>query len=297
METINYTVIIPNKNQPLLLQRCIKSIPERKDIQIIIVDDNSDPNIIDFKNYPGNTRENVEIVYTKEGKGAGYARNIGLKRAQGKWLLFADSDDFYHEKAFEVLDKYVNKNLDILYFNVDSVDTNTLRKGYRDHNYSKYINLYITGKEPNGDSIRFRKWEPWNKMLRKDFVIKNNLLSDEIPRCNDMIFSLLSSYKAISFDIINEVIYCVTYNPLSITRKKITPEVYKYCFLCDIKRNIIYDALGLKKWKSHHILNTLYLLKNNGIIGTIQCYRTLINDAHNIQSQKINFKKVLSINE
>lgn len=43
MDEINYSIIIPHKNIPHLLQRCLKSIPRRKDVQIIIVDDNSDP--------------------------------------------------------------------------------------------------------------------------------------------------------------------------------------------------------------------------------------------------------------
>ena len=45
---INYSIIIPHKNIPNLLQRCLDSIPNREDVQIIVVDDNSDPNIVDF---------------------------------------------------------------------------------------------------------------------------------------------------------------------------------------------------------------------------------------------------------
>lgn len=39
-----YSFIIPHKNSPDLLNRCIQSIPKRDDIEIIIVDDNSDKN-------------------------------------------------------------------------------------------------------------------------------------------------------------------------------------------------------------------------------------------------------------
>ena len=45
---INYSIIIPHKNIPNLLQRCLDSIPNREDVQIIVVDDNSDPNIVDL---------------------------------------------------------------------------------------------------------------------------------------------------------------------------------------------------------------------------------------------------------
>ena len=85
---INYSFIIPHRNVPHLLQRCIDSIPKRDDIQIIIVDDNSDPKIVNFECFPGLNEKCVEVYFTKEGKGAGYARNIGLTYAKGKWFLF-----------------------------------------------------------------------------------------------------------------------------------------------------------------------------------------------------------------
>ncbi|MDR2475404.1 MAG: glycosyltransferase family 2 protein, partial [Bacteroidales bacterium] len=39
--TFNYSIIIPHKDIPDLLRRCLDSIPYRNDLQIIIVDDNS----------------------------------------------------------------------------------------------------------------------------------------------------------------------------------------------------------------------------------------------------------------
>lgn len=94
-EEIVYSIIIPHKNIPDLLRRCLDSIPQRPDIQIIVVDDNSCSDKVDFAHFPGREREGVEIVYTREGLGAGYARNVGLRHAKGRWLLFADADDYF----------------------------------------------------------------------------------------------------------------------------------------------------------------------------------------------------------
>ena len=87
MNQYNYSIIIPHHNIPKLLCRCLNSIPIRKDIQIIVVDDNSNPDIVDFNTFPGLNDSFVEVYLTKEGKGAGYARNIGLQHAKGKWLF------------------------------------------------------------------------------------------------------------------------------------------------------------------------------------------------------------------
>ena len=91
----NFSIIIPHKNTPDLLKRCVSSIPRREDVQIIIVDDNSDEKIVDFEHFPFLGTPNATVVFDKSSKGAGHARNIGLEKAEGKWYLFADSDDFF----------------------------------------------------------------------------------------------------------------------------------------------------------------------------------------------------------
>lgn len=92
---IKYTIIIPHHNIPELLKRCIDSIPNNPEIQIIVVDDNSKDGDNYLKKYSFLNRDNLLFISTKEGRGAGYARNIGLSKARGKWLLFADADDFF----------------------------------------------------------------------------------------------------------------------------------------------------------------------------------------------------------
>jgi len=67
---INYSIIIPHKNTPDLLQKCIDSIPHREDVQIIVVDDNSDEDKVDFEHFPGLNEKATEVYFTKEGKGA-----------------------------------------------------------------------------------------------------------------------------------------------------------------------------------------------------------------------------------
>lgn len=97
MEKVNilYSIIIPHYNVPELLQRCLNSIPNLPSFQIIIVDDCSDGKIVDFRCFPGMERENVKCIFLKEKHGAGFARNLGLRYACGKWVLFADADDFF----------------------------------------------------------------------------------------------------------------------------------------------------------------------------------------------------------
>ena len=108
-----YSFIIPHHNSPELLQDLLNTIPQRADVEVIVVDDNSDA---DKK--PQLTRDDVHVIYisAQDSRGAGHARNVGLEAATGKWLLFADSDDFYEHHFLEELDKYTDGDYDIVFF-------------------------------------------------------------------------------------------------------------------------------------------------------------------------------------
>lgn len=65
---VKYSIIIPSHNHPELLSRCLNSIPDIADIQVIVIDDNSNPKKVCFEQYPGLERAFTEVVFTKEGK-------------------------------------------------------------------------------------------------------------------------------------------------------------------------------------------------------------------------------------
>lgn len=92
---INYTVIIPHYNIPDLLRRCLKSIPCREDVQVVVVDDrSSDENLIILKEMERDF-SNVQFIYLEKNQGGGNARNVGLQYAIGTYVFFADADDFF----------------------------------------------------------------------------------------------------------------------------------------------------------------------------------------------------------
>ena len=163
---INYSIIIPHKNIPHLLSRCLDSIPQREDIQIIVVDDNSEEMYLgalsDLK------RPDTEFIFTKESKGAGYARNVGLKRAVGKWLLFADADDYYTDNFLNALDKYRDTDMDIVYFCIKSIPDSFCE--HINGNIRRYLNNKTTLEE---DHLRLEWWEPWNKLFRREYIMSD----------------------------------------------------------------------------------------------------------------------------
>lgn len=213
----NYSFIIPHKNSPELLRRCLDSIPKRKDIQIIVVDDNSNPDTLKDSIFSTNKYPNIDFIYTKEGKGAGYARNVGLKQVKGKWVLFADADDFYINDFINVLDNIKDSKADVIYFNVYT---------YNNERYDDYVilNELLSNYNPKDsktiNNLKYGFWAPWNKMFSSSFIQKHHIEFDEIPVGNDAFFSLKAGEYSSSIEVITDKLYCYVYNPNGITEKK-----------------------------------------------------------------------------
>ena len=240
---INYSIIIPHKNIPDLLQRCLDSIPRRDDIQIIIVDDNSNPQKVDFENFPGLGDPCVEVYFTKEGKGAGYARNVGLKYAKGKWLFFADSDDTYTSSFSKFLTDSKDLVADVVYFKANLINNDVSKSPFFLMNY--YITQYLYHGGALSD-VKFGAWEPWNKMISRQLVVQNNILFDEKPSSNDKMFSLKVGEFAERVIVIEQYLYNYILRKNSIIHNRNSNRLF-YSLSTSINQNILYKRVGYKR--------------------------------------------------
>lgn len=255
MNKIKFSIIIPHKNIPYLLKRCLNSIPERKDIEIIVIDDNSDSQIVDFNNLPCYNRNNIKYILTKEGKGAGYARNIGLQHANGKWIMFADADDFYDEKAWDKFDEFIQEDsLDIIYFSVRCVKSSDLSPFDRKLNNNIAIEKYL--KDNNSITLRYTCWEPWNKIFKHEFITKHNIKFEEIIRGNDAMFVLTAGHLANKIAAHTDKLYIVTYRENSISYSPKKDNKLSSLYL-KIRINKFYKKIGRKELQ----LSPLYDVK------------------------------------
>lgn len=285
MSGIFFSFIIPHKNSPELLKRCLDSIPEREDIEIIIVDDNSDSNIVNFDFFPGLLDRRVKVVFTKEAKGAGYARNIGLKIAKGKWLLFADADDYYLETITLLLDQYKFSNdLNLVYFNA-TTDSSDFK---RTTSLNKYFADYFSGNTESLKDIKYNFLAPWNKMFLRKYIINNEFYFQEIPTGNDARFVLLAGDNTDNIQVVNSVVYVHTKNTSGITysKKTIEKEIdsakLKICVLKFLRSrkvgNILYKSIfGYTKIKKniaeYGLLDTYKYLKSCVVFFAYKKYK------------------------
>lgn len=213
-EKITYSFIIPHHNSPKLLERCLNSIPQREDIEIIVVDDNSDA---DRKAY--SDRSDVRIIYidAEHTKGAGRARNYGMKEARGKWLLFADCDDFYEKDFINELDKYSESDYDIIFFDA-YIQYDIEKKTHCQNDYTKLIENYLSNpnSEYNLKMLKHRKNNTWQRMYSRRFITQIGVKYEEIPACNDGWFVQYASSRTNYIAAIPKKLYYYVKTPNSI---------------------------------------------------------------------------------
>lgn len=214
---INYTVLIPHKNQPKLLQKCINSVPLRKDVQIIIVDDNSDPGIVNFDNFPGKDNPMVEVYFTKESKGAGYARNMGLPHVKGKWLIISGADDYFNDCLNQAMDEFADTDYDVVFFKGTAVRLNDGKSSTRGDELNNRVDIAI--KTGNFTPALLYSGDV-KKFFKMDFIRKHNLSFNEVRWGNDVVFMSWVAYYAQSCCASNLPIYCITESGTSLVASK-----------------------------------------------------------------------------
>jgi glycosyltransferase involved in cell wall biosynthesis len=126
MEKPLISIIIPVYKVEKYLEKCIKSVLDQtyKNLQIILVDDGSPDNCGKICDNYVKIDNRIEVIH-KENGGLSDARNVGLKKARGKYIGFVDSDDYVSNGMFEnMYNTLVNNNADVSICNFYTVIDN-----------------------------------------------------------------------------------------------------------------------------------------------------------------------------
>jgi len=238
---IKYSIIIPHYNSPDLLLRCLKSIPVREDIQVIVVDDCSPEADTYLMKYAELSRPYLELYSTGTNGGGGKARNVGLQYAKGKWVLFADADDSFVNGYIDLLEKYYSTSADIVFFRARCFnEAGKEVRGIKEKLYELY--------EQRGDDRVFRYCytEPWGKMLRRSLIVDNDIKFEEVIVANDFLFSVKTGYYSKEVIISNEYLYNYTIMKSSTSRGKMSEKKIVARLVEKIKVQKFLETHGVK---------------------------------------------------
>jgi glycosyltransferase involved in cell wall biosynthesis len=216
--------------------------------------------------------EYVEVYLTKEGKGAGYARNIGMTHAKGKWLLFADADDFFTENAFEHFFASKDSPHEIIYFKSTSCFSDTLEPANRADRFNVLVDNMVAQKHGADEAIRYKWHGPCAKMVNRRFISENDIWFDEVMLSEDVMFSAYSGYLATSVNAVNQEVYCMTIRRGSLTTR-LTPDFLMTKHIVALQYNEFLRNHNLSRWQTTIVVYYLLYSIRYGINVFYKCVK------------------------
>jgi glycosyltransferase involved in cell wall biosynthesis len=215
---------------------------------------------------------------TKEGKGGGYARNIGLQYAKGTWVIFSDADDFFTSDFQQALDEITDDSPDITFFNATSIRIDDASRSHRVDHLNQMHVLYDTNPKKASLQFRFLFGEPWCKIIRRELISSRQICFDEIPIHNDTLFSYMVGYYAKSIGVNHLIVYCVTDSPGTVSKNQAKEVHYIRTTVFAKKNRFLYehkiplfdnlllvsiaDCATNKEWDN--LIKCLFVARRNG---------------------------------
>ncbi|MFP2994583.1 glycosyltransferase [Spongiivirga sp. MCCC 1A20706] len=211
------SIIIPIYNVEKYISKCISSVYDQDleydQFEVIIVDDESPDNSLEIAKNIAIDHANINIISQKN-KGLGGARNTGILNAEGKYLLFLDSDDYLLPNTLHNITKIAqNDELDILEFGAEGITSNgdvvyraekttegKIYDGVAYYNTLKYMNSAC------------------NKLYKRELLVENKLLFLEQLYLEDFEFNTRVFLAAKRVMAINNIVAHYLQSPDSITR-------------------------------------------------------------------------------
>lgn len=248
-EGIKVSVIIPVYNGDKYLTQCIDTILVQtlKDIEVIIIDDGSTDGSLEIAKKYAEIDKRVKVL-TQENRGAGAARNYGLKYATGRYVSFLDADDFFHnemlKRSYEYCERY---ELDFVTYRCMLFDN--IEKEYKEHQNTIRETLLpekkaFSYKDIEKDLFKLFVGWAWDKLFRRDFISDNMLLFQEQASTNDMLFVYSALIDAERIGCLDEVLVSHRMNvETSISRTRGKNWKCFYNALVELKKHIVKRGL------------------------------------------------------
>ena len=126
------SLIVPVYNGEEFIEKALKSIPVRDDIEIIIIDDGSTDNTGKIVKDMCKGRDNIKIITLCANKGLGNAKNVGYDNAKGEYINQLDCDDFLYTQDYEKVMAELD-GTDIVFMDLERNDNSILR--FREDTY------------------------------------------------------------------------------------------------------------------------------------------------------------------
>lgn len=175
MEHVLISIIVPIYKVEQELARCVESLITQtyKNIEIILVDDGSPDGCPQLCEKFAEEDNRIRVIH-KENGGLSDARNAGLLKAVGDYILYVDSDDYIEQDACERFISVLDEQADFVAGEYREIHGGKMI--YRRHTNLINGQLY-TAKDYIIRSIKNNEWyaPAWLNMYKRRFLIENDL--------------------------------------------------------------------------------------------------------------------------
>ncbi len=279
-QMIDFSIIIPHYNIPHSLQRLLDTIPDEPNLEVIVIDDNSDKETEALKQiidkYSNDRRIFLKNVI--DNKGAGASRNIGIQHARGKWLIFADSDDTFGEDFYRIISGNKDRSEDLIFFMPYSINPENGEMSNRHIEFCKILEKYYDcPNKENEYVLRYQVVSPWSKLIRREMVTNNYIFFENSKVANDVVFCRKIGFYAKEIAVEKDTFYIVTERTGSLTgfKDKSSFEIRLNEFIKGagfIRENVDADT-----WKEIGINGSIMIhtcMKNK--YGILELFKTMV---------------------
>ena len=170
------SVIIPTYNCANILKNTIQTLIHQsigfENIELILVDDNSNDGTPEIIKEFTNQYENIKCVFLKENSGsAAIPRNVGIENASAEYIMFLDNDDRYDLKMCETLYNAIEEH------NVDIVMCKHKVIFYSQFPDEKLImpDTSFIKANPKENETLLNDIYMWNKIFKREFILNNDI--------------------------------------------------------------------------------------------------------------------------
>lgn len=233
------SLIIPVYKVEHYLHECINSVLNQsyKNIEIILIDDGSPDNCPAICDEYAKKDKRIKVIH-KQNAGVSAARNTGLDHANGKYIMFCDSDDYVDSKWCEIFFKTAELNPNYWIFsNINKIINGEIKKVVFDQqeiadfkNNPSYYKAFT--KTLSGTC--------YNKIYNAQVLKENNIRFDEDKSmCEDACFDALYFQKCSGVVFIEEPLYYYRDNASSITHSYQPNLFYSHICAFALRKTIV----------------------------------------------------------
>lgn len=217
-KNIAVSIIVPVYNVEKYLGQCIDSILKQslKNIELICVNDNSTDNSLEVIKGFAKLDNRVVIINNSKNVGPGTSRNTGINVAHGEYISFIDADDWINpdflKKLYSLAKKHDADFTMCLITNFDQSHGQMFTRGEFSHTPPQHLaGRAFSWKDISSDVFSI-PLHSFNKLYRRDFLARNNILFSDTYFLEDHGFSLKTILLAKRISYIPERLYVYRLN-------------------------------------------------------------------------------------